>query len=110
MANATGIAVGIRIAMVPKLVPVANEVAEATRKTIAGKISGGTLSLSKFVRKRSVLRLSQQFLSDHAEIRIRHGRRHFLVPLMMHLMRSDIRSEREKYAHKAARISPNSAA
>ena len=105
-----GTAVGMMIAIVPQLVPVANEVTEATIKTIAGKKSGEMLPMSKFVRKRSVLRLSQQFLSDHAEIRIRHGRRHFLVPLMMHLMRSGIRSEREKYAHKAARVSPNRAA
>ena len=62
------------IAIVSQLVPVAKEVKEATKKTIAGKISGGTLPVSRFVRKRSVLRLSQQFLSDHANIRIRHER------------------------------------
>ena len=105
-----GTAVGMMIAIVPQLVPVANEVKEATRKTIAGKMSGGTLPVSKFVRKRSVLRLSQQFLSDHADIRIKHGRKHFFVPLMMHLMRSGIRSEPEKYAHKTARVRLNRAA
>ena len=105
-----GTAVGIMIAIVPQLVPVANEVAEATRKTIAGKISGGTLSLSKFVRKRSVLRLSQQFLSDHAAIRIRHGRKLFLAPVMMHLMMAGILSERERLAHKTARVRLNRAA
>ena len=78
------------IAIVPQLVPVANEVTEAMKKTIAGKINGETLPLSKFVRKRSVLRLSQQFLSDHADIRIRHGRMLFLVPAMMHLMMARI--------------------
>ena len=105
-----GTAIGMRIAIVPQLVPVANEVKEATRKTIAGKKSGEMLSVSKFVRKRSVLRLSQQFLSDHAEIRIRHGRRLFLAPLMMHLMRAGIRSECERLAHKTARVRPNRAA
>jgi hypothetical protein len=34
--KAIGIAVGIRIAIVPQLVPVANEVREATIKTIGG--------------------------------------------------------------------------
>jgi len=37
------------IAIVPQLVPVAKEVKEATKKTIAGKISGGTLPVSRFV-------------------------------------------------------------
>ena len=105
-----GTAVGMRIAIVPQLVPVANEVAEATRKTIAGKISGGTLPVRRFVRKRSVLRLSQQFFSDHAAIRIRHGRILFLAPLMMHLMMAPARSEREKVAHKIARARLNRAA
>ena len=95
------------IAIVPQLVPVANEVTEATRKTIVGKKSGETLSVRKLVRKRSVLRLSQQFLSDHADIRIRHGRMLFLAPLMMHLMMSEIRSERERVAHKTARVRLN---
>ena len=95
------------IAIVPQLVPVANEVTEAMKKTIAGKINGETLPLSKFVGKRSVLRLSQQFLSDHADIRIRHGRMLFLMPMMMLLMMAPIRSEREKYAHKAARVRLN---
>jgi hypothetical protein len=76
------------IAIVPQLVPVANEVADATRKTIAGNIGGETLSVSRFMRKRSVLRLSQQFLSDHAKIRIRHGRMLFLAPKIMHLIRA----------------------
>ena len=49
-AKAIGTAVGMMIAIVPQLVPVANEVKEAMRKTIAGKISGGTLSESRFVR------------------------------------------------------------
>ena len=105
-----GTAVGMMIAIVPQLVPVANEVTEATRKTIAGKINGETLSVSRFVRKRSVLRLSQQFLSDHADIRIRHGRMLFLAPVMMHLMRAGIRSECERLAHITAKVRPKRAA
>ena len=67
-AKAMGTAVGMMIAIVPQLVPVANEVREATRKTIAGKISGETLPVSKFMRKRSVLRLSRRLKN------IRRGR------------------------------------
>ena len=98
------------IAIVPQLVPVANEVPEATRKTIAGKISGEILSESRFVRKRSVPRLSQQFLSDHAAIRIRQGRIHFFVPVTMHLTMTGIRSDFERLAHNTAKVRPNMAA
>ena len=34
----------------------------------------------------------------------------FLAPLMIHLMRVEIRSECERLAHKAARVRPNRAA
>jgi len=95
------------IAIVPQLVPVANDVAEATRKTIAGKICGGTLSLSKFVRYWSVWRLSQQFFSAHAKTRIMHGRKLFLQAITMHFQVSGIRSVREMVAHKNASIRLN---
>ena len=52
--NATGIAVGIKIAMVPKLVPVAKEVSPATTNTKAGNTSGGRESPSVLARKAPV--------------------------------------------------------
>ena len=105
-----GTAVGMMIAMVPQLVPVAKEVTAATRKTSAGKASADMLSLSRSGRKRSVLRLSQQFLSDQAEIRIRQGSRHFLMPRAMHLMMLRRGSAREETAHNTARLRLNRAA
>jgi len=50
-------AVGIRMAIVPQLVPVANEVIEATTNSSGGNHCGGMRSASRLVRKSPVFRL-----------------------------------------------------
>src|SRR5690606_34358522 len=73
-------AVGMRIAMVPQLVPVAKAVAPETINKRAGNQTGERTSPTVLTRNVPVPKASQEALSDHASTRITSGSRLPLMP------------------------------
>ena len=103
-------AVGIKMAIVPQLVPVANEVIEATTNRIAGNHEGEILSARIVVRKSPVPRLSQQFLSDQARINIKDGIIARLIPRSRHLQTTGKRNDPNISPQSKASVIPKIAA